>query len=467
MLAQLDNRKRWYIVWGITSIVTLFLCYATRPHVSYTDEFAVLLNSVNVISYSIGLGLPFFLAAGISVSSSFARRQAHSMLQSGISPARVFFRRLLEAYILATMFTISSTIVLFIEPIIAGTTFYSPMGTGYLIYLPVVLVSSLAISLILTSIGIFLAVLTDDIILATSVGCAVTIYLATLIGWAPTNLYMSLTRSIAVYSPHNLAKAFAVILSDYEHPSGHSLSTLIGFEPSWGSILYALCSLVCVSLICITTSIKILQHNSEYWDMTSDSAEAEKVWTSRREGFSTDSVKQLALRLRFRRAGLIIAVGFLLVTMSNVAFSYQNAVREGTTITFHQSPDNGEPIHLGEWYSFSCEVQQTQYDQFYNLYYDCSLINWGSAPSEVTYFYKMLNVTSSEFYAENETARRNLCDSRNVTEGDWGGMGGGWNLEYFPGTSFTYVLKIVATDNETLSGVMMFSIHFYQSAGWY
>jgi len=462
---KLSNRKKWYIAWGVASAVTLLFCYNVRPFVGYTDEFAILLNSINVISYSMGVGLPFFLAAGISVSSSSARRQAQQMYRSGISPFRVFLRRLGEAYILAAVFVVLSTIVLFIEPTITGTTFYSPMGTGYLIYLPAVLLSSLAISLILTSVGIFFAVLTDDVILSTSIGCATTIYLATLIGWAPTNLWASLTRSIAVFSPHNLTKAIAVILTDYEHPYGNSLASMIGFEPSFESILVSLLFFIGIAFLCGVVSAKILHHNSSYWHIRSDMTDRNDVWTSTLEEHVDGTIERNKQELRIRRVALIITVGFLIITLSLGTTSYQTAVREETTIIFHQSSNNGEQIRLGEWYVFPCNVQPISYDQFNYLHHDCHLVEWGSAPSEVTYYYRMLNMSSDMFAELNETTRRDLCSSRNRTQGNWGGMGGSWNLGYDYG-SYTYVLKIVAAQNETLSGAMIFSIRLYQSAGW-
>jgi hypothetical protein len=53
----------WLLRWMIVSSITILACYALRPYVSYEDEFAVLVNATNVISYTLTIGLPVFLAS--------------------------------------------------------------------------------------------------------------------------------------------------------------------------------------------------------------------------------------------------------------------------------------------------------------------------------------------------------------------------------------------------------------------
>jgi hypothetical protein len=340
-----------------------------------------------------------------------------------------------------------------------GVWFYAPAGTGFLIYLLPVLVATLIVSLLLATIGVFLVIVTDDIIISTSMGCALTIGLATAIGWSPQALWYSLTRGIAILSPHNLARILAGFLSSYDPPHDTTIAGYFGFEATAVSILVSLLVFAILAFICIIVSIKILRHNTSYWPVLPETSSEIWVFESELRGKHVE-IKQ---ELKMRRLVLVGLVIFLLTSMAFGTASYKSAILEETTIHFHQSPEMGEPIELGEWYVFSCNVQPPRFNQFNYLRYECLLIDWGTAPDNITYYQKLLNLSSTEFTALNETSRKSLCSSRNRTRGEWGGTGGSWNLGYDYGT-YVYVLKFIATENATLSGVIYLSIDLWQSA---
>jgi hypothetical protein len=276
-----------------------------------------------------------------------------------------------------------------------------------------VLVATLIVSLLLATIGVFLVIATDDIIISTSMGCALTIGLATAIGWNPRALCDSLTHGIAMLSPHNLARI-------------STIAGYFGFDATAVSILGSLVAFAFLAFICIIVSIKILQHNTSYWPVLQDASS--EIWMSESElRGKHPKIKQ---ELKMRRLALVGLVIFLLTSMAFGTASYKITVRDETTIHFHQSPEVGEPVELGEWYVFSCNVQPPRFNQFNILHYECLLVDWGTAPDDITYYRSMLNSSSAEFTALNETSRRSLCTSRNSTRGEWGGTGGSWNIGY-------------------------------------
>lgn len=233
--------KTWFIGWVIASSITILVCYVVRPFVSYEDEFSVLVNAMNVISYSLGIGLPVFLASSIAFGTSNARRHILALLKSDKKPVEVFLRCLVEVYALVSLFSVSIAIALFLEPQIMGVWFRAPAGTGFLIYLLPVLVATLIVSLLLATIGVFLVIVTDDIIISTSMGCALTIGLATAIGWNPRALWDSLTHGIAMLSPHNLARILAGFLSSIRHTIQQSQDILDSMQllfRFWGHWLH-------------------------------------------------------------------------------------------------------------------------------------------------------------------------------------------------------------------------------------
>lgn len=451
--------RAWFTRWAIASSVTILVCYAVRPFVSYEDEFSVLVNAMNVISYSLAIGLPVFLASSIAFGTSNARRHILALLKFGKKPVEVFLRCLVEVYALVSLFSVSITIALFLEPQIVGVWFRAPAGTGFLIYLLPVLIATLIVSLLLATIGVFLVIVTDDIIISTSMGCALTIGLATAIGWSPQALGQSLTRGIAILSPHNIARILAGFLSSYDPPHDTTIAAYFGFEATAVSILGTLLVFASLAFICIIASIRILRHNTSYWPVLQEASS--EIWASESERCGDHSKIKQGLKMR-----RLVLVGFVILLLTSMAFmtaSYKNTVLEGTTIHFHQSPGAGEPVELGEWYVFSCDVQPPRFNQFNILHYECRVIDWGAAPDDCTFYYSMLNSSSTEFTALNETSRISLCSSRNRTRGEWGGTIGSWNLGYDYGP-YVYVLKVIATENATLSGVIYFSIDLFQSA---
>ncbi|MHA1390391.1 MAG: hypothetical protein ACTSR9_18395 [Candidatus Thorarchaeota archaeon] len=145
------------------------------------------------------IGLPVFLASGIVFGTSSARRLASGIVfgtssarrhiialqKSGKSSIEVFLRCLLETYALVLVFSVFVSLALFFEPQLVGTTFYDPLGTGYLIYLLPVLTATFVVAFLLATVGVFLVIVSDNILISTSLGCAVTIGLATAVGWNP------------------------------------------------------------------------------------------------------------------------------------------------------------------------------------------------------------------------------------------------------------------------------------------
>jgi len=450
--------KMWFVLWAIVSIITIFACYIVRPYVSYEQEFAVLVNATNVISYVLTIGLPVFLASSITFGTSNAKEHIQALLKSGKSPIKVFLQCIAETYTVVILFSIAISTALFLEPQLVGVSFYAPAGTGYYIYLLPVLIATLLVSLLLATIGVFLVVVTDEIIVSTSIGCIITMSLAIAVGWSPQALRQSLTQGIALLSPSNLMRILAGHLSNYESPYYPSIATYFGFDASAPSILFSLSIFSVIAVICAIISFKVLLRTTSFWTDLREIGSG--IWKSEPE-LHGDHLK-IKRELKIRR---LLLVGFVILLISGLTFgiaSYKSMVLEEATITLHQSPEDGEEITLGEWYVFSCNVQPTGYVQWTHLRYSCTIENWDFAPEDLSFFFSMLNMSSSEFLSLNETSRRDLCNYRNRTRGEFGGFGGGWELEQDYGI-FILVLKAIATDNATLSGFLRCSINIRQS----
>ncbi|MHA1137956.1 MAG: hypothetical protein ACTSSE_15860 [Candidatus Thorarchaeota archaeon] len=408
------------------------------------------------------IGLPVFLASGIVFGTSSARRHIIALQKSGKSSIEVFLRCLLETYALVLVFSVFVSLALFFEPQLVGTTFYDPLGTGYLIYLLPVLTATFVVAFLLATVGVFLVIVSDNILISTSLGCAVTIGLATAVGWNPQSFNSSLTKGIAMLSPSNIVRIFAGYLSGYDPQRDESLATFFGFAATPVSVLIALVVFGVIVFVCTIASIKILRRTISFWPMLQ--GKSSEVWDSEPERLGEK--KKIKREMKIRRAVLAGSIIILLAVMPFGTASYTSAVLEESTIIFHQSPEDGEQINLGEWYVFSCNVQPPRSGQSNYLRYECLIVDWGNAPAELSFFKASLNMSASEFQLLNETARIDLRSYRNKTQGEFSGFSGGWNLGEAFG-NYIFVLKVIATENATLSGFIHCAIKLYQSPSIY
>jgi hypothetical protein len=377
-----------------------------------------------------------------------------------MSVVHVFLRCLIETYALVLTFSVIITGTLFLAPFFSGTSFYDPQGTGFLIYFPSGLAATLVISLILASIGVFFAIVSDDVVISTTLGSALTFGLATIVGYSPAAIWASVTRGIAMLSPSSIVRVLAGSLSGYNPPThGTDLASYFGFDATLSSILLALGIFALISLTGLLVSIKFFKINTRQWFEMAEIRIKQGVWESELERQGAHI--RIRRGLRIRRAALVGLVTIVLIAGASGTAAYSSMVVEQTTVIFYQSPVGGEQIVLGDWYSFSCNVQPSRYGQRNFLKYDCLVDDWGNAPEEVSVYYSMLNMSSSNFQALNEASRRLLCNYHNRTEGDWGGIMGSWDLEFYSG-EFTFVLKVVASENETQPGFMYFWIQLLQ-----
>jgi hypothetical protein len=456
---RLGISKTWIMVWVVSTGIVTLVCDLVRPYALNENEFSVLVNVMNVISYVLMIGTPVFLLAGIVFGTAAARDHILASLKSGRSMLGVFLRRLTIIYVLVLIFSLSITSALFLAPYLSGPSFSQPMNIGFLVYLPSAFIATLAVSLLLASIGVFLATVSDDVIVSTILGGALTFGLATFVGYTPGAIWASVTRGIAMLSPSSIVRILAGSVSGYGPAHGTSLASYFGFDATLDSILLALTIFSLIAFAGLLASVKLFKINVAQWSKQAEIRANSGVWESELERQGVHI--KIKRGLRIRRAALAGLVAIVLILGASGTATYSSMVVAQTTVVFYRSPTGGEQIDLGKWYMFSCDVQPSRYGQRIFLRYECYVEGWGNAPEEVSVYYSMLNMSSSDFQALNEASRKELCSYHNWTEGNWGGMIGDLDLEYHS-SPFVFVMKVFATENETISGSMYFSIELLQ-----
>ncbi|TFF96361.1 hypothetical protein EU546_01565 [Candidatus Thorarchaeota archaeon] len=450
--------EKWLLAWTIVSFVIIMACYLVRPIVDYTDDFSFLVDAVNVIGYVLIVGIPVFLPAGIVFGTSDGKEQISTLLNSGKGPLEVFLRSLVKVYALVFIFSSAISIALFFYPLLLGSSATS--------YLASVFVATLIVSLALASIGVIFVMITNEPLVSASMGCVLTVGLAILFGWNSRVIWWSVTRNLAILSPSNMVKIFAGLLSNYSpvtYPFDYH--GLFGFTTTMDTVLLVLAVFGVVILLGFAAIIRLLKHNISVWEKEKELRRI-GIWDSEKE----HRRRITGIRRRYvKRSSVLVGLIIIVLTAAMVGKnSYAGMVIENTTFVFHRSSEMGERIDLGEWNIFPCEVQPPQYSLPILLHYGFIIEDYmeHDCPSELTFFSAMLNMSSSEFQSLNETERRLQGKARNRTLGNFGGRVSGIGLGMYYGP-FTYVLKVIAAENETTSGFLYTRITLYQSSTLY
>lgn len=439
------RNKRWLLLWVAVSSIIFLSVYMVRPRILIEREFDILVNSMNVISYILVVGIPVFLSVGIIFGSSATRKHIIELKRSGMSSISIFLRHLFKVYTIVLGLSLTITVAMFLEPIIVGTVFSEPTGTGYLIYFPAALVATIAVSLILVSFGVLLVTITDDILFSTTMGFLV-LGGTELIIWRST-----MGMPIALFSPWYFIRIFAVRISGYDD---QDLSNLFRFVPDLSFIVLILVFFGLLVFAGLIVSHKLFQYNTSNWEKSQKQEGDSEIWDIEQEETRT-KIKQHLRRRRLAVFGLVMCLLIVITFHSN---STGATIIEQNTFIIYESLEEGDPITLGEWYFHPCQLHAAQFDIYIDARVD--ILDWGNSPDNVDFYYEIVRMSSSDFQSLNDTEQLALLRNRSVTRPE--------NVDILSreltrlDVSYTFIMRAVATENATLSGVLYCSIEITQ-----
>lgn len=440
-IPSISQRDLFIIFVG--GVVSAFLgLFLTNP-VDQRFALAPLLNSVDIVGRTFATGLFSFLTAGLLFSSQASRSYLLGRINE-VGAKRAYLIRTLHTFLVTSVFTIIITIIAFLQPIILGTLIYYPAGIDYFAFLPSVLGASLVVSLCLASIATALASIVDDSRICIVLGCVSTIVIATIAGGNadPRHWHYSLTRNLAVLSPHNIVRALAVHMSGYQFESSGEMVSFVGFVVAVEGLVIALLILCSISIMLLLVGQRVLAKNSTRWPVLKGMIPVIESWDS------TDSVEDLQGIIRIRRGlriqrGLTtMIVSVLLISMFAGGSMYGTYIVNTTTIVHYATPRVRENIPVGSWILFDVDVLPPYPGLFNMLYFHYLVEAWGNASDSLSFYFGILNMTSIEFDLLEESSRLELLfDRLNQTVSSSAGVGE--YMEDYCG-SFVCVLKIVS-----------------------
>lgn len=293
-------------------------------------EINLLLSTVNIVSMTFSTGLFSFLTAGVLFNSQTSRQYLLRRIKL-VGERRAFLVRILHAIAVVSIFTIVMTIVAFLIPIILN---WYPTLPAHFAAIPAVLVASLIGSACLVTIAAFVASLMDDSRLCVLLGCASTIVIANMAGWNSDVISYSLTRNLALLSPHNLVKGLAVQLSGYQFESANEMVEYVGFVVSAQGNATALLIMVALSVVGLILGIRAMSMNSVRWRYLPGMIPLNEVWSS---AASHEEISRMKRKQRLQRGLTTIIIALLLVSINISGSVYVTSLESSSLIVFSSS----------------------------------------------------------------------------------------------------------------------------------
>jgi hypothetical protein len=454
-LSPLTRRDLYLIIIGgiVSASVSVILVTPERR----ISELTLLLSTIKIVSMTFSTGLFFFLTAGVLFSSKTSRQYLLRRIEL-VGARRALLVRVLHAIVFTSLFSVVMTTVAFVAPTSLG--WYPEIPINYAA-IPSVLIASLIVSASLVSIASFLACLTDDSRLCVLLGCALTIALANLAGWSSDIIHYSLTRNLALLSPHNIFKGLAVLLSGHHFESIDDMVSYVGFVVSTQSIISAISLLVSLSIVLLFFGIRLLQMNLVRWQSLPGMTPLREVWSS---AATPEEIRRIKRSLRVQRGLATIIIAILLVSINFGGSAYVSSLENSTTIVHYESPANGETLQIGVWYVFDVNVQPPYPGLFNQLLFRFLILTWGNASDSLSFFFDILEMNPTEFELLDESSRIGLVHSMmNVTFHGGAGYGIGRGLEESYG-AYICVLKIISDSNPSENSYIQASLLIEQSA---
>ncbi|MFW9808042.1 MAG: hypothetical protein ACFFE6_01570 [Candidatus Thorarchaeota archaeon] len=451
------SRRDLYVIFsaGVVSAgIGLLLAYPLPPTLNY----APLLNPVDTVSKTFATGLFFFLTAGILFSSQSSRQYLLGQFSKN-RDKRVFLTRVLHCVLITGLFTTAATLIAFLYPIVLGSASQYTISFSHVVYLPSVLAASLFVSIFFAILASSLAVITDDSRLCVALGSVSTLMIALVAGWSSTPYAhrFSLTRNIALLSPHNVVRALAVQLSGYQFESSTDMVRYVGFVVSVEGLAIALLILGSISIVPIFAGQRVLSKNSFRWPALERMIPAIELWDASDSPEKLQKSNRIRRSLRLQRGLTTAFVSILILSMCGGYLMYTDYVVNSTTMIHYTTPGIRENIPVGSWIVFDVEVHPPFSGLFNQLFFDCHIETMGNTSGTVSFFVGILEMNSVEFNLLEESIRFGLLSSW-LNQSSGVGFGTGEYLEESYG-SFVCALKLISDDapseNSYVEGTML------------
>ncbi len=462
-LARLHISKNEATIWIVAVIGSVIWGYIQGTAEYWEDtSVAPLINSMNVVSFAITLGIPIFLAAGLFFARPYSRAYLLDLADEGKSTRKVLFQRFSELFVLLSIYSIFMVLITFIEPIIRSLRFNSPITLTHFLLLPVALVSTIIVVTLLSAIGVLLTLGTDSTLVSTVIGTGVVVILAMLTGWSVLGMGNTASQAIALLSPHNLVRGLAAYLSGFSFESYRQMVMYLGFAISVGPLILTLIVFSLLSFLSLVVSIKVLKGNMNRWPYLVDIIQERTIWERTPHEQGAITLKQHIRKSTIQKGITVFCVCIVLSLLMVGGNTTTNALTSEVTHAHYRSSDSGDELVLGGWFILEITTVSSSVGLEIEIYYDVDIISWMASPEPVRFQHGLLTITQSSFESMTEVEQISLCsESENRTRVQMHGISRSVNVGS-TSSSFLLVLRYIAVEEYTEDAHALVDITVFQ-----
>lgn len=340
-LFSISSIKKWI------AVVIVTCAFFTLLMGSWIDPLRQLFGVAHYIGYMFVTGIPFVVGASLLFSSSKTQNNIADSLRKG---TKVSFASLFVPYVimllLMMIFIVTSGFVIIFSSLPFG---WIPWSFFFL------LIITLAVSLLVCPIAVFLALAVDDLRISTFFG--IMLFLA--IAWA-TGFpgYPVDYPTLAFLGPTHIISASLFIVIETMTGSTFCVSCYVGFDFMPGLLVLPIVILGTIGALTLVLAKQMFNSNLPRWvserELWLSPKGDDKRWLKREERTSDEFQNKLKLKLaasyeslkrRRRIVASVFLITIILIPISGMGYvSMLNS--EWTTVVYQTS---GLNVEIGDW----------------------------------------------------------------------------------------------------------------------
>ena len=467
-ISRLHISKREFLLWIVSCIIATIWGYTQRGVTWTASEITAVINSMNIVSHAIALGLPIFLGAGIFFARPHSRSYMMDLAAEGHSPFYIILRRFLEVLALMILFAFFLVLTTFIGPSIEDLIFGFNIEIVSFAFFPSALIATCIVMALLLAIGVGIVLAVEDVRYAVPLGCTVTLSLAIISGWNHYMINSWPMRLFVLMSPHNIAKGLAVLLSllsGYQFAEEYREVMYLGFETAWSSMIIALGLFGILGILSLTIGSQLLNLNRKRWPYLPDMVWEQSIWerTSKSDDIRTKSKYEKQLQTQKIVAAFTVVI--ILLSFSFGSTTVSSNIETDADQTYYVSPEGGEILYIDKWLI----VQFSTYHPNgigIDVVVDLDVLAFTNFPDTFQTWTMYLEMSQNEFISLGETEQFTLCGLPwNRTVDSFNGLRSSIDISAGNQGVHIFVFSITSLESHYSNATIRYHIEAFQQAG--
>jgi hypothetical protein len=434
--------KRTVLLWisiSLGATIPLGLLYVPLT----PDAFILATHSISFIAFTFVFGIPIFLGASLFLESS----EAHNTSNKSSSTIEKFLQFSIQ-FVVLVIFLLIYMVAFCVGVMLAFSILAGTDAPFILQLVPGVVLSAIVMTLYLSPVAAFFAMLFDSRKLSVIAGAILCFVITHATGYP---IYSLTYREIAVLGPVYYFIALAVILSGLKFESPAMMALYFSMYIEQETLIIPTFFFILISIFSFMIAMKVYEYNYARWSLERVEKSASDDSIFRLSKMQIERLSVMKDRLKTRRiiTGIILTLILAIIPIS--VNNYTTVRTNELSGDVYESPQAGEPIAIGNWLNNSFIAQGTpDFSRSLSCYCRIEIIDWGNL-TEIQFECYLLDITMDEFshLNESEITRRGsqhheILDLRNNH--------GITHYEITNERNYVLTLRLIESEGQSMSG---------------